>query len=109
MEAAVALAAFIAGHPITWKETGDLARALLAGLAGNLDEETFQAASRRLEGCEVRELTSEWLADYEAKGTAQENNRLDQIKYTILDGERRLDSRQLPATIETGERDVVKR
>jgi hypothetical protein len=66
IEPAVALAAFVLGHPITWKETGDLARAMLAKLAEKIDVETFQAESSRLRGRDIRELTAGWLADYEA-------------------------------------------
>jgi tetratricopeptide (TPR) repeat protein len=62
---AVALAAFVAENPFTWKETGDLAKAMLTDLADQLDEETFQAASSRLQGQDIRQLTAAWLADYE--------------------------------------------
>jgi hypothetical protein len=65
-DAAVALAAFVARHPIVWKETRDLATALLGELSGNLDQDAFQAASLRLEGCNVRALTASWMADYSA-------------------------------------------
>jgi tetratricopeptide (TPR) repeat protein len=64
-ETAAALAAYVAGHPLLWKETRDLAQAMLANLPESMDEESFQAACSRLQGRDVRELTSEWLAGYQ--------------------------------------------
>lgn len=67
---AVALAAFVAGNPLTWNETGNLAQALLASPAENLDGQAFQVAQGRLQGRDIRGLTAAWLLDYEAKNAA---------------------------------------
>jgi tetratricopeptide (TPR) repeat protein len=69
-ERAVALATFVAENPFSWKETSDLARAMLAELADELEEETFQAATSLLQGRDVRQLSAAWLADYEANHAA---------------------------------------
>jgi rubrerythrin len=70
-ERAVALAAFVSENPFSWKETVDLARALLASLAEVLDQDTYQEAAGRLQDRDIRELSAAWLADYEAQHAAQ--------------------------------------
>ncbi len=69
-EAAAALAAFVAAHRLSWKENHDLAEVLLADLSEHLTDGELRAASKQLEGRDLGELTSEWLADYEAGGFA---------------------------------------
>jgi tetratricopeptide (TPR) repeat protein len=56
LDSAIALAAFAVENPVTWKETGDLAKAMLADLAEKLDEETYRAAYRHLQGQDVHQL-----------------------------------------------------
>lgn len=68
IEPAVALAAFVSGHPITWNETRTLAKALLASHTHKLDSQALRKAYSRFQGRDVRELTSVWLTDYERQG-----------------------------------------
>jgi hypothetical protein len=70
LDSAVALAAFVAENPVTWKETADLARPLLASLAENLETQSFQVAHDRFSGRGIHELTSAWFNDHPASGAA---------------------------------------
>jgi hypothetical protein len=68
IETAAALAALIAGHPITWNEIRVQAKALLAELTKKLDSEAIRLANRQFHGHDVRELTTKWLEEYEGRG-----------------------------------------
>jgi tetratricopeptide (TPR) repeat protein len=65
-EAAATLAAFVATHPVCWKEFRDLAKILLVDLSKNLADAELQAANKQFQGRDLNVLVSEWLADYEA-------------------------------------------
>jgi hypothetical protein len=60
------LAVYVSKHPITWKETRDQAEALLKYLSDSIPEGALQAGYDTLQGRDIRELTSEWMTDYEA-------------------------------------------
>lgn len=66
IDSSAALANYVASHPITWNETRQQAEALLKDLSDKFAEKTLETASTQLQGRDIRELTSEWLADYEA-------------------------------------------
>jgi tetratricopeptide (TPR) repeat protein len=70
-EAAVALAGFITENPLTWNESRHLARAMLARLEDKLDEAAYQEATHRMQGMDVHQVTTAWLAGYEAQGADQ--------------------------------------
>jgi ATP/maltotriose-dependent transcriptional regulator MalT len=71
-ETAVALAAFVASHPITWNETRELAKALLAEQVDHLYVQKIQTASTRFQDQDVHALTSIWLSEYESQMHAME-------------------------------------
>jgi predicted ATPase/DNA-binding SARP family transcriptional activator/tetratricopeptide (TPR) repeat protein len=65
-DTSAALTAYVASHPITWNETRKQAEALLTDLSEKAAKQTLETAYSHLQGRDIRELTSEWLADYEA-------------------------------------------
>jgi predicted ATPase/DNA-binding SARP family transcriptional activator len=66
IDPSAALAVYVSKHPITWKETRDQAEALLKYLSDSIPEGALQAGYDTLQGRDIRELTSEWMTDYEA-------------------------------------------
>jgi predicted ATPase/DNA-binding SARP family transcriptional activator len=66
IDSSAALADYVVKHPITWNETREQAEALLTDLSGKFFEHTLETRDSHLQGREIRELTNEWLADYQA-------------------------------------------